>query len=51
MTAETWKERKAKGLKKAEWKVLPSKLLVEGTPLEEQEIDPATRLPKGKPSE
>lgn len=36
MNVETWKQRKAKGLKKAEWKVLPTQLLVKGTPLEEK---------------
>lgn len=45
MTVESWKERKAKGLKKAEWKVLPTKLLVAGTPL-----DPALQE-KAKASE
>lgn len=34
MPEETWKQRKAKGLKKAEWKVLPTQELVEGTPLD-----------------
>lgn len=34
---ETWKQRKAKGLKKAEWKVLPTRELVEGTPLEKKD--------------
>ncbi len=33
---ETWKERKKKGLKKAEWKVLPTKEWTEGTPLEKK---------------
>lgn len=47
---ETWKERKAKGLKKAEWKVLPTRFLIEGTPLEKT-LDPATGLPKEKASE
>lgn len=37
MPQETWKERKAKGLKKAEWKVLPTRQLVAGTPLENKE--------------
>ncbi len=35
---ETWKQRVKKGLKKAEWKVLPTRHLVEGTPLDSAEF-------------